>query len=348
LAPPLNSNKVSDIIKHNLLNYGTLLIRGLSGGSTSQNISCRSKSKVFSNIPGFTNLGNTCFISVVIKFLLNLGTFHSKLKSLSSDCVFNSSLKSLVKAYLSGKSDFVNFCHNLSNDEFLCKFVDGTQNCSFAFFNSIVNYISENSEILDDIFAIGYSKSLLGPGQKILDTKHFVSPCLSIDIPDGCVTRSRRNLSYLLKQFNETHTCIENNITVKRKATLTNLPKVLVIQLNRVISAGTKNDTSIKIPKNIIISKIKYKLSSVILHSGDAISGHYRLLYYDDNFKLWFISNDAYTYKVTNKELTKYLNSSSEPCGLVYENIESYIKVPEFDFISKMYLLKVPVLSKVM
>ena len=43
--------------------YGFVGGFGLRGGSYLQDVSCRSKSQVVSNIPGFTNLGNTCILA---------------------------------------------------------------------------------------------------------------------------------------------------------------------------------------------------------------------------------------------------------------------------------------------
>ena len=103
-------------------------------------------------------------------------------------------------------------------------------------------------------------------------------------------------------------------------------PEVLVIQLNRVLSDGTKDSTIVDFSSVLLLpcrkQPVAYDLQSVICHQGDSsVRGHY--FTYANRDGKWYLFNDE---KVTAipPSLVESSISTKQAYMFVFEKLGSF------------------------
>ncbi|KAL0228101.1 hypothetical protein RCL1_004244 [Eukaryota sp. TZLM3-RCL] len=280
------------------------------------------------NFPrGFTNLGQSCYVSCILQAFFNLPQFVSYFLSdlhpsshcpLSKDPCILCEIDTLIQAKFSPLGDLsapiIPSSFLFSSWTFIPSLAGHAQQDAHEYFVQLINVVHElivgNCHVFESCSCFIHQ---LFNGR--LNSKIYCSKCgqevssnfepfcdLSLSLP---VSSTPINLfDCFLNFFSSTvissdssltcSSCRNNQLFVKRDS-ISVLPQVLVLQILRF--SFNKNGSVAKNQSNLIVSNdlscdgTMYKLSSVVCHRGsDVNTGHYVTFFRQGND--WFLSND--------------------------------------------------------
>ncbi|KAH0479112.1 MAG: uncharacterized protein KVP18_002476 [Porospora cf. gigantea A] len=138
------------------------------------------------------------------------------------------------------------------------------------------------------------------------------SPYFRVDIADSFDTTVKPKIEYMTAQ-GARYRCSFCRVQqpARRLETITDIPRMLVVQLMRLRFDGAKNFDTVSIPEDFLLEpylRFPWILRSVILHAGDRSQGHYVALVKVGN--QWWLTNDEELNKVSVAELDLYLGES--------------------------------------
>ena len=296
--------------------------------------------KINKKFVGFINLGKTCYINSILQILYHISLFRenillSKTNKQKNNCL--QQLKNLFFKYKNNKNinylNTENFVNNFENEN-----IDvNEQHDANEFFLNLLDKIefrfknTSNENLIKYLFQI-----------RIKNTISFNNACNHIIIEENnifCLNLDiglNNNLNNSLYDYTSSKNldinnkvycskCKKNNLAIK-KIDIINLPKYLIVLLER-FKYDNINNSIIKINKyfefnqnlslkDYIIDNKKnmnnnqdylYKLKSIIIHKGSAISGHYFGLINDYEKELWFKCDDK-EIKIIDKNFIPYLS----------------------------------------
>ena len=294
------------------------------------------------NICGFNNIGNTCYMNSTLQALLSSSILNETLYKKISTKLLNNNINNVSQLLIEYHKLIKDLRRNKDHKTYTPSSMKKTISKYNPYFKGSRQHDAQELllYILNEIIDADYidQKKRNNEISDIIKEKYYGKVKQFIRC-NGCQKVTSNNINFLdiilpipnnnnnigmidcFKIFsswehidNSERLCeyCKNECTIDKRIQLEEIPDIVVITFNR-FNNNRKNNKNIKIYPNISLDGKSLKLISTINHSGGLNGGHYtaNVTRNTNNGLKWFNTNDSHFRKINDKNIDSIYNNPS-------------------------------------